>query len=85
VPHERSDLIDLDVLYRGPLPVEDQRIVGASYLLLDFALGEFDVETRIGRIERRMMRKGEPAAGAVELDKLVSVVDEIVRRRSSDH
>jgi hypothetical protein len=85
VPHERSELIDLDVLYRGPLPAGDHRIAGASYLLLDFALGEFDVETRIGRIDRRAMRKGESAAGAVDLGKLVSVVDEIVRRRSRDH
>ena len=60
---------------------DDARYKQIGYLLLDEALGEFDVETRLGLI--KMLAPGDPVAIEAErypLSKLPSDFDGLVAR-----
>jgi hypothetical protein len=52
--------------------------MGIAYLLLDQALGEYDVETRVGFIE--VKPSNAAATGAVKLQQLPEAFDAFVRR-----
>jgi hypothetical protein len=47
---KEGDRIPLMVLFPGYLPSEEKKYKGIAFLLLDGALGEYDVETHIGYI-----------------------------------
>jgi hypothetical protein len=77
LPSRDGDRISIEILYRGDLPVKDQRVIAASFLFLDFALGEFDVEMRIGSIGRRSLPANFPTpSNGVSLGQLVSMIDD---------
>jgi hypothetical protein len=77
MPSRRGNRVDVEILYRGDLPTKDQRVIAASFLFLDFALGEFDVEMRIASIGRRSLPANvAPPSNAVSLGQLVSIIDD---------
>src|SRR5262249_25909015 len=76
IPSRQGNRVDLEILYRGAISVTDQRVIAASFLFLDTALGEFDVEMRIGSIVRRSLPSNVPTPpNAVRLRQLVSMID----------
>ena len=48
---------------------------GAMYLMLDAALGEYDVETKIGTIELKPLTGGPDASGLKPIKELASEFD----------
>lgn len=86
VANLRENRLDIDVLFRGTLPIDDRRVVGASFIFLDCALGEYDVTTRIGRIEHRSLPPDTRAsADALDLTHLVLLVDRLDAQPSTRH
>lgn len=54
--NKETKLIDL-VLYIKNYKAKDERFLGANFIMLDNALGESDVETKIGTIELEKFRQ----------------------------
>lgn len=65
--------VALTVLIPGYPGSSRDAYVGVAYLLLDQALGEYDVETRVGRID--VATPGDNPAGAVPLSQLPRAFD----------
>jgi hypothetical protein len=80
VKMERAgDLVDLDVYVPGYSQAAHKAYFGAVFLMLDQALGEYDVETRVGRIQV------EPAGSATgqtySLKDLPQKFDDLFRQK----
>ena len=71
--HPQGDQVGLTVTIPGYDPAEHDRFAGFVYLFLDQALGEFDVETRVGTID--IQKPSNPAAAALSLRALPAAVD----------
>jgi hypothetical protein len=69
----------LTVLIPGYTEAQRKTYVGIAYLLLDQALGEYDVETRVGFIE--VKAPSASARGAVTLQKLPKAFDAFLAHR----
>ena len=76
--HEADgDLIGL-VLYIRDLNEENEELAAqASYILLDTALGEFVVETKVSFIEREPLPSDPGAIGLLPFTSIVDVFDEV--------
>ncbi len=73
--YERENsLIHVDLYIRGHRPDEDVEFGSAAYLLLDLALGEYVVETRIGGIARHALPPDPESLGLIPFRKIVEVV-----------
>lgn len=73
--YEREgSLVHVDLYIRGHQPDEDGEFGCAAYLLLDLALGEYVVETRIGGIARHALPADPESLGLIPLRKIVEVV-----------
>jgi hypothetical protein len=70
-----GERVDLAVYVQGFGAASDATLKQAGYLLLDNALGEYDVETKIGPIEWRALPADPAGAGLTPLRRLPEVVD----------
>lgn len=50
-PTESGDAIDLTLFVRGLTPDNYQTVTEASYMMLDWALGEYDLEMHVGHLD----------------------------------
>ena len=71
----QNDCVDLTLYIKGLSSYEQSVLVQLSYLLLDNALGEYDVETKIGAIERLPLPKNPESEGLKPFRELPAVVD----------
>jgi len=71
-------LVDLTVYIPGYSP-DSKAFVAINYLLLDQALGEYDVETYVGEI--RIQASPHPGEKTVSLDELPAALDSFVKGR----
>lgn len=73
-----GDRIGLTLFVRGLTEENQQSLAGAAFLLLDNALGEFAVETRVGFIEWDGLPDDPAAAGLQPLPAMRNVFDIVV-------
>lgn len=76
------DKLGLVVVMKGYTEAEDELYGQVAYLLLDQALGEYDIETKVGGIE---LRGSAPAGNAPELSlgELPVIFDAALRKKVS--
>jgi hypothetical protein len=70
---------DIDVFVPGYADDPKRTYTAIAYLLLDQALGEYDVETRVGQIAVKPI--GQAPVGARSLGELPAMFDELFHRR----
>ncbi|MBC2731660.1 hypothetical protein [Thiobacillus sp.] len=73
------DKIGLTVLIPGYTEASREAYMGIAFLMLDQALGEYDVETRVGQIE--VAAPGDNSAKAVSLMQLPHAFDALFASR----
>jgi len=71
---KENKLIDLE-LYIKNYKESDQRFIGAAFIMLDNALGESDVETKIGAIEFKKLIQQKNNKNFIPLKELPNIVD----------
>jgi hypothetical protein len=67
-------LISLTLYIRGLTPGNENRAAGAAFILLDHVLGEYDVETKIGAIQRLPLPNDPERQGLRPLSKLRALI-----------
>jgi hypothetical protein len=65
---------DLELCIRGLTEANHEVLAGAAFILLDNALGEFDVATRVGAIEWRCLPDDPAGDGLLPLSDLSEVL-----------
>lgn len=70
-----GDKVGITLYLRGLENRDDNQFGIISYLLLDNALGEFTVETRVGFIERKPLPADPESCGLRPFREITSVVD----------
>lgn len=70
----RMDKVDLTLYIRGLSPTNEQQAIGASFILLDNALGEYLVATGIGLIEHKALPDQPSARGFQPLSEIRTIV-----------
>jgi len=71
----RNDKIDVTIYIRNLSSDNDRQAVGASFILLDNALGEYMVATGIGLIEHKPLPDDPVARGLSPLSDIRKIVD----------
>jgi len=71
----RGDTIDIDLYLRGLTEGTDRQIQMACLLLLDYALGEYDVETKVGALDIHPLPDDPSAAGLTPYPRLPEEFD----------
>jgi hypothetical protein len=72
----QGELVGLHLFVRDLTPQNASAVQRVLYLLLDAALGEYDVETRVGFIDPRPLPDDPAELGLKRLDTLRSVVEQ---------
>lgn len=70
-----TSVTHLELYIRGHTPENDGNVGAAAFLLLDSALGEYVVETRIGAITRNALPDDPEAAGLIPFRDLPQIVN----------
>lgn len=70
----RMDKVDLTIYIRDLSPDNQEQAIGASFILLDNALGEYLVATRIGFIEHTPLPDSPSARGFQPLSEIGTMV-----------
>lgn len=70
----RMDKVDLTIYIRDLLPSNEERAIGASFILLDNALGEYLVATGIGFIDHKPLPDNPAARGFQPLSEIGTIV-----------
>ena len=70
----RMDKVDLTVYIRGLSPDNAEEAIGASFILLDSALGEYVVATRIGLIQHKPLPDNPAARGFQPLSEIGTIL-----------
>ena len=73
-----GDRIGLTLFVRGLTEETKQAFGGATFILLDSALGEFTVETRVGYIEWERLPDDPEAAGLQPFPAILQVFDVVI-------
>lgn len=74
-----GDLLGLEIYLPGIGGEHHDTALSASFIMLDSALGEYDVVTRIGFIEHRVLPHDPEAAGLRPLEELPDTVDQYLK------
>jgi hypothetical protein len=72
---DRDVRTDLELCIRGLTETNHEVLVGAAFILLDNALGEFDVATQVGAIEWLCLPDDPVGNGLLPLSDLPQVVN----------
>lgn len=72
---DEGEKLALTLFVRGMDESNSDPMHGAMYLMLDAALGEYDVETKIGTIELEPLTGGPDASGLKPIKELASEFD----------
>jgi hypothetical protein len=70
----RMDKVDLTIYIRNLAPGNEEQAIGASFILLDNALGEYLVATGIGFIEHKPLPDNPAARGFQPLSEIRTIV-----------
>lgn len=70
----RMDKVDLTLYIRDLSPENEEQSIGASFILLDNALGEYLVATGIGLIEHKPLPDSPAARGFLPLSEIGTIV-----------
>jgi len=71
----RGDRIDLDLYLRGLLEASEREIQKACLLLLDYALGEYDVGTKVGALDIHALPEDPAGSGLIPYPRLPEEFD----------
>jgi hypothetical protein len=75
-----GDRVGLNLYIKGLSRANERVATGAAFFLLDGALGEYDVETKIGFIEFKPLPSKPASRGLQPLRELPAVVQQMVQR-----
>ncbi|THC42778.1 hypothetical protein [Massilia sp. Mn16-1_5] len=81
--HAQGDKAGITIMIPGYDAAEHDTYRSLAYLFLDQALGEFDVETRVGEI--RIVAPAGETSGALSLQELPAAFDRYIAQRTSPH
>ena len=70
----RMDKVDLTIYIRDLSPDNAEQAIGASFILLDSALGEYFVATKIGLIEHKPLPDNPAARGFQPLSEIGTIL-----------
>ena len=76
-----GDQVGLE-LYFGGIELSDE-VAGAAFILLDVALGEYDVETKVGFVERHQLQPDADVTRLRPFEDLPAAFDEFYRQMQS--
>lgn len=71
---QRMGKVDLTLYIRDLLPENQEQAIGASFILLDNALGEYFVETRIGLIDHKLLPDSPALRGYHPLSEIREIL-----------
>lgn len=69
-----GSMFELDLFLRIPAGIDKDTISQAAFILLDHAVGEYNVETKIGRISFNLLPNDPIAAGLRPLAELPKII-----------
>ena len=82
-PKRRTDKVDVTIYIRDLSPENKEKAIGASFILLDNALGEYLVATGIGFIEHKPLPDNPAARGLLPLSEIGEIV--VKRNHANQH